>query len=148
MNKIMVFGRVSTDVTTNEVNGRQVANFNVASQNKNKTGTENGKNVYGVNFYRVSAWGQSADTAAKFLRKGHRVCVCGDFVSREYTGSDGQKHTSLEITNAEIDLVETRAESEAKLNAAAGVAGTYNAKPAAAQPAQSFTPVETDELPF
>ena len=143
MNKIMVFGRVSTDVTTNEANGRPVANFNVAAQNKNKVGTENGKAVYGTNFYRVSAWGQAAETASKFLRKGHRVCVCGDLVFREYTGSDGAKHTALEINNAEFDLVETRAESEAKLNAAAGVSSVN-----AASPAQNFPQVESDHLPF
>lgn len=143
MNKIIVYGRVSTDVTTNDVNGRNVANFNIASQNKYKTGTENGRNVYGTNFYRVSAWGQAADTASRFLHKGNRVNVSGDLVIREYTGNDGIKHTSVEINNAEIDLVETRAESEAKLNAAAGVTSVN-----AAAPAADFTPVETDQLPF
>ena len=67
MNKISVIGRVSQDVTVNTVNGRNVANFNVASQNKNKTGEENGRPVYGTNFYRVSAWGPAADTAAKLI---------------------------------------------------------------------------------
>ena len=142
MNKITVYGRVSQDVTTNETNGRMVANFNVASQNKYKVGTENGKNVYGTNFYRVSAWGQAAETASKFLRKGHRVCVTGDLVIREYTGSDQLKHTSVEINNAEVDLVETRSESEAKLNAAAGVTSVNTAAP------QNFTQVEPSNLPF
>ena len=145
MNKIFVYGRVSTDITTNNVNGRNVANFNVAAQNKNKVGVENGRNVYGTNFYRVSAWGQTADTAMNYLRKGHRVVVCGDLVSREYSGNDGLKHTVLEITNAEIDLVETRPESEAKLNATAGVTSVNTA---AAAPVQNFTQVEDPLLPF
>jgi len=150
MNRITVIGRVSQDVTTNEVNGRNVANFNIAAQNKNKIGTENGKAVYGTNFYRVSAWGQAADTASRFLRKGHRVGVTGDLVIREYSGSDGLKHTAVEISNAEVDLIETRAEAEAKLQASAGVSSVNTAAPAPAPaPAQAnFTPVETDELPF
>ena len=142
MNKISVVGRVSQDVEVKEFNGRNVANFNVAAQNKNKVKEENGKPVYGTNFYRVSAWGQAADTASKFLKKGHRVGIVGDLIIREYVGNDGAKHTAVEINNAEVDLIETRAEAEAKANATA----TQTA-PAAA-PAQNFTQVETDELPF
>ena len=36
MNKITVIGRMSTDVEVKDFNGRNVANFNVASQNKNR----------------------------------------------------------------------------------------------------------------
>jgi single-strand DNA-binding protein len=150
MNKISVIGRVSQDVEVKNINGRNVANFNVASQNKNKTGEENGRAVYGTNFYRVSAWSQAADTASRYLKKGHRVGITGDLVIRDYTGSDGLKHTVVEINNAEIDLIETRAESEAKAQAAAGVTSVNRAVPAAQAPANpGFTPVEFDEgLPF
>lgn len=144
MNKINVIGRVSQDVEVKDFNGRNCANFNVASQNKNK---DKNTNQYGTNFYRVTAWGQAADTAARFLRKGHRVGITGDLVIRDYVGSDGMKHTVVEINNAEIDLIETRAESEAKAQASA---------PAAQAPAkthqqvpQGFTPIEFDNgLPF
>ena len=144
MNKISVTGRLSSDVTTNDVNGRNVANFNVASQNKQKVGEENGRPTFGTNFYHVSAWGPAADTASRFLKKGHRVGVVGDLIIRKYTGTDGLEHTAIDINNAEIDLIETKAEAEAKATSA-GAAPV--AKPAPA-PAQNFTPVETDELPF
>lgn len=143
MNKICVVGRVSQDVEVKEFNGRNVANFNVASQNKRKEKEVNGKPVYGTNFYRVSAWGQAAETASRYLKKGHRVGICGDLIIREYTGNDQQKHTVVEINNAEIDLIETRSEAEAK-NAAAGSAP---AMATAAAPG-GFTQVETDDLPF
>lgn len=147
MNKISVIGRVSTDVGIKEFNGRNVANFNVASNTKRKVGEENGRPKYGVNFYRVSAWGQEANTASKFLRKGYRVGVSGDLEIRDYTGNDGLKHTVVEINNADIDLIETKAESEAKIMAASGVTSVNTAAPATPAP-QTFTPVETDELPF
>lgn len=117
MNKITSYGRVATDVELKDVSGRNVATFSLASQNKNKTTDETGKAAYGTNFYRVSVWGPSADSAAKYLKKGHRVTVSGDLVIRDYTGSDHQKHTAVEINNAEYDLVETKAESEAKAQA-------------------------------
>ena len=139
MNKVFVYGRVSTDVEIKDMNGRNVANFNIASQNKNIINKEERK--YGTNFYRVSVWGQSADAAAKYLRKGNRVVVAGDLVVREYTGSDQQKHTSLEINNAEFDLVETKAESGASGQAATvpAPAATSNGIPAG---------VIDDSLPF
>ena len=139
MNKVFVYGRVSTDVEIKDMNGRNVANFNVASQNKNIINKEERK--YGTNFYRVSVWGPSADAAAKYLRKGNRVVVAGDLVVREYTGSDQLKHTSLEINNAEFDLVETKAESGASGQAATvpAQAATSNGIPAG---------VIDDSLPF
>ena len=139
MNKVFVYGRVSTDVEIKDMNGRNVANFNVASQNKNIINKEERK--YGTNFYRVSVWGPSADAAAKYLRKGNRVVVAGDLVVREYTGSDQLKHTSLEINNAEFDLVETKAESGASGQAATvpAPAATSNGIPAG---------VIDDSLPF
>ena len=143
MNRITVIGRMASDVEVKDFNGRNVANFSVAAQNKNK---DKQTNQYGTNFYRVSAWGATADIATKFLRKGHRVGISGDLVIRDYVGSDNVKHTSVEINNAEIDLIETKAESEAKMMASAGATSVNTAVPAPAPAA--FTPVETDELPF
>ena len=139
MNKVFVYGRVSTDVEIKDMNGRNVANFNIASQNKNIINKEERK--YGTNFYRVSIWGPSADAAARYLRKGNRVVVAGDLVVREYTGSDQLKHTALEINNAEFDLVETKAESGAsgQTVAAPAVSVTSNGIPAG---------VVDDSLPF
>ena len=133
MNKITVIGRVSTDVEIKDFNGRQVANFNVASQNKHK---DKDSNSYGTNFYRVSVWGASADVASKYLKKGNRVGVSGDLIYREYIGNDGKNHGVLEINNADIDLIETKSE-----------AGGAPASAPAPQP--QFTQVETpDDLPF
>lgn len=136
MNKICVVGRLYSDVEVKDFNGRNCANFGIASKNKNK---DKNTGEYGTNFYRVTAWGQSADTASRFLKKGHRASVSGDLVIRDYVGNDGVKHTAVEINNAEITLIETKAESEAK-------SGAQSAAPAPAQ--GGFTPVETDELPF
>ena len=146
MNRITVIGRMASDVEVKDFNGRNVANFSVAAQNKNK---DKQTNQYGTNFYRVSAWGQAADIASKYLKKGHRVGISGDLVIRDYVGSDNVKHTSVEINNAEIDLIETKAESEAKMMASAGVTSVNTAVSAPAPaPAYGFTPVETDSLPF
>ena len=133
MNILSTYGRVASDITTNTVNGRNVANFRFASNNKRKG--SDGK--YGTNFYNVCAWGALADIASKYLKKGNRAAVSGDLVIRSYKGNDGLEHQVIEIDANNIDLVETKAE-----------AGGSTAAPASA-PAQDFTPVETPEdLPF
>ena len=134
MNKIMVYGHLGSDVTLSTPGNstNTCANFTVAAQNKQKQ--QDG--TYGTNWYRVSCWGKTAELAAKFLKKGHRVTVTGDLIIRNYKTQDGRDGTSVDINNAEFDLVEKRSETE-------GMA------PAASAPAtQQFTPVENDDLPF
>jgi len=137
MNTISVYGRVASDVTTKDVNGRTVATFRFAAGNKRKQ--QDGS--YGTNFYNVSAWGSIGETAAKFLKKGHRASLSGELVIRNYVGNDQQTHYAIEIDANTIDLVETKGEAEAK-------AGNTQATAPAAPAPQAFTPVETDELPF
>lgn len=134
MNKIMVYGHLGSDVTlSNPGNSTNIcANFTVAARNKAKQ--QNGD--YGTNWYRVSCWGKTAEIASKFLKKGDRITLSGDLIVRQYKTQDGRDGTSVDINNAEFDLVEKKGES--------GVAFT----PAAAAVPQNFTPVENDELPF
>lgn len=141
MNNISVLGRLASDVTTNEVNGRSVANFRIAAQTRRK-----GKDgQYITNFYNVAIWGAAGENAAKYLKKGHRAGVSGELVIRPYTGSDGVAHQAIEIDANSVDFVETKSEAEAK-------AGNTAAAPAQTAPAPSFTPVEQytadDSLPF
>ena len=133
MNNISVYGRVASDVQLNDANGQNVAKFRVAAQN----GRKDANGEFGTNFYSVSVWGKSGENIAKYLKKGHRIVVCGDLVIRQYKGNDGNNYTSVEIDHARVDFVETRGEAEAKASA----------KPA--DPAPKFTTVETDDdVPF
>lgn len=136
MNILTTYGRVASDITTREVNGRTVANFRFASNNRRKG--EDGK--YGTNFYNVSAWGALADTASRFLKKGNRVAISGDMTIRTYKGNDGIEHQTVDLDANAIDLVETRAEAESK-----GGATPAQAAPVARQ---ASTPFEDPDLPF
>lgn len=48
-------------------------------------------------FYDVTAFGSVADHAAESLKKGDRVLVTGKGEVREWTGADGQVHSSKGI---------------------------------------------------
>ena len=144
MNKIFVYGRLTRDVELKDVNGRNCASFGVASQNKHKNKETD---RYDSNFYTVTAWGQAADIASRYLKKGHRIALCGDLIYREYVGTDGKNHGVNEINNAEFDLVETAKEAGTSAPAAPAQPAPA-AQTTAAAPAQQFTAVDTDELPF
>ena len=72
MNKIILEGRVSQDVTQRSVNGQNgainVADFNLAVDNGR------GQNKK-TDFFRIEAWRGLADVATKYLRNGARVIV-------------------------------------------------------------------------
>lgn len=138
MNTICVYGRLASDVTVNDVNGRHVANFRVASRTRRKESD----GEYITNFYSVTAWGALADNAAKFLKKGHRTVVSGEFVIRPYVGNDGSNRYAFEIDANNIDLVETKSES-------GGTEAPANSYTRTNSAPQGFTRVEQDDdLPF
>lgn len=142
MNTICTFGRVCSDVTLREVNGRNCANFRFAANTGRKDKNAQNNSEYITNFYNVSIWGAPGENCAKYLKKGHRACVTGELVIRPYVGSDNANHIAVEIDANKVDFVETKSEAEAK-------AGNTAAASAQAAPAQSFTPVELDDsLPF
>lgn len=139
MNKTFVYGRLTADPTTREVNGNRVTSFSVASDTRTKD-TEN-NNI--TNFFRVAAWGVPGDNCAKWLHKGNRVIVTGEVVMRSYVDKNNQLRYSLDIPRADtVEFVETKGDNAAQPSQA-------QAAPAAAQPAAA--PVmagDPDDLPF
>lgn len=144
MNTISTYGRLTSDVTTRELNGRTIAMFRMASQNVRKQ--SDGK--YGTNFYNVEVGREAqAQNCAKYLQMGNRVTVSGQLVIRTYTGTDQREHQVIEINADTVDFVETKAEAEAKAKAKAKAQNAQATQPAL-NLAQTPTQVDTDELPF
>ena len=145
MNILTTYGRVASDVTLNEHNGRTVANFRFASTNVRK----DNQGEYMTNFYSVSAWGILAERA-KSLQKGHRAVISGNFSVRTYVGTDNQTHQSLEIDATAIDYGETKAEVEAKAKSLTQeTRATSSGMPTTTAAATSATSDDDlDELPF
>ena len=107
MNKIFTIGRLATDPTVSEVNGRICTSFSFASDTKRKDEAGDFLPV----FYRVSVWGKIGDSCAKFLHKGDKAAISGDFASREYTDTKGKDRYSLEITADEVEFLNEKRES-------------------------------------
>lgn len=138
MNKTIIIGNLSSDVTTRTVstsNGDvNVASFSVAV---NEGYGERRKTT----FFRVTAWRGLGDNCAKFLAKGRKVMVEGPVsMGRIYTNSAGEQACSLEIQATNVEFLSPAGTTEGAVTGSAPAAPT-------AQNA-GFEVVESDELPF
>lgn len=97
MQTIFITGNVGKDPTLRTTqNGDQVLNFSVGV-----------KQGYGdrasTNWFRVNVWGKRADSLSGIIRKGSKVAVSGEFSTSEYEGK-----TQLEVRAADIDVMTPR----------------------------------------
>lgn len=100
MRKIEIIGNLTKkpEVRTTQ-SGKDVTTFDVA--------------VYVTpeksDFYRVSAWNKLGESCAKFLDKGRKVYVRGDFTASIYNGRDGAR-LSLDVTASEVEFLSPKEE--------------------------------------
>ena len=54
-------------------------------------------------FFRVNAWGATADFCGKYLTKGSRVAVVGELTPSTYEGKDGKTRFSLDVQADKVE---------------------------------------------
>lgn len=94
INRVVLVGRLTRDpeLRTTQT-GKNVCDFSIAVQKRIKP--QDGSPD--ADFFRVSAWGQTADYVATYLTKGRLVGVDGRLQSRKYQANDGQNREVVEI---------------------------------------------------
>ena len=106
-NKLFTVGRLCTEPDLKETqSGRSRLAFRLASD----TRVADGNNGFIANFYNVTIWGRQGEAVAPYLHKGDRVAVTGDFVARPYIDTNGAQRISLDINNADLEMLTTKAE--------------------------------------
>jgi single-strand DNA-binding protein len=90
-------------------------NFSIAVNRRFRDSS--GQDQENTTWFRVTAWGRLAETMVNlnergFLVKGKQVYIEGRIEQREFTGSDGQQRTSLEVTANELQLLGGRGDSQ------------------------------------
>ena len=84
--------------------GQPVTTLSVAV-NKRRSGHQT------TTWWRVTAWGTSAETAVRYLRKGSKVLIEGSGLrASAYLGKDDQPHGSLEYTADRIVFLDSAPE--------------------------------------
>ena len=150
MNKLTIIGNLTRDPELRTTStGVNVCDFTVAVNKRLSAQQKANGQKPDADFFRVTAWRELGEIAAKYLAKGRKVAVVGSVSVSVYTGNDNVTRANLEVTADDIEFLTPR---DANSAPAGQPQGTPAAAPAPTQtePAapQGFTAVETDELPF
>jgi single-strand DNA-binding protein len=108
LKKIFIIGNLGSDpVMRFTTDGTPVASFSVAvnEHNRRAQAAEGAQPEEITTWFRVSAWRRQAEVVNDLLKKGMSVFVSGDLRTREFTGNDGQKRFSLEVTMDDMQIL-------------------------------------------
>ena len=114
MNALHIIGYLTADPTTRATStGKTVATFAVGVTRSRKDA--NGDRV--SDFFRVNAWGPTADFCGKYLKKGSMVAVTGELNMNSYEGKDGKTRYSLDVQADKVEnLTERKVETKLTSN--------------------------------
>ena len=134
MNKVMLIGRVATDIDIKQTNGgHSVAQFRIAVPRR--VVNQEGKRE--ADFIPIVAWRQLADLCHKYLAKGRQCAVFGTLQTRSYDAQDGSKRYVTEIIVDDIEFLGDKGSSAPQ------------EKPVEKPAAQGgFVEVDDEALPF
>jgi len=95
LNKTMLVGNVTRDIELKALpSGSKVANFSIATNRSWRT--EQGEKKEEVEYHNIIAFGKTAETIAKWVKKGHSIYIEGRLQTKNWE-KDGVKHYRTEI---------------------------------------------------
>jgi len=110
VNKVILIGNLGKDPEVRTMqNGGKVANFSLATSESWKD-KSTGEKKEKTEWHRVVIFGQLADIAERFLKKGSKVYVCGSLQTRKWTDQAGVEKYSTEVVlqgfNSELTMLD------------------------------------------
>ena len=89
-NRVQLIGRLGQDPEMKQTkNGRTLARFSLATTEIYKN--SQGERTEGTQWHPIVVWGERAEIAGKYLRKGKEVALEGKLVHRTYDDADGNQ---------------------------------------------------------
>ena len=150
--KAMIIGNLGRDPEMRYTpSGQAVTQFTVAV-NRNYKG-QNGEWQEETEWFRVVVWGQQAERAAEYLRKGNKVYIEGRLQTRQWEDQTGAKRYTTELVANQVTNLERRTRDESDEGAPAGAARPARPAPAPAgdgggATGEKFDDGNFDDLPF
>ena len=149
LNKVMLIGRLGRDPEIRySANNTPICNFSLATSDRIRKGDNFEEKT---EWHRIVVFGNQAENASKFLKKGSLVFVDGKIQSRSYQDKDGNERTVVEIIANSLNFLDPK---ENSFNGQQPER-TYQQNPkdgeAQPQPQSGNAPKfdsEDDELPF
>ncbi len=129
MNRVFLIGNLTRDPEITETtSGIKVCRFGLAV-NRSYT---NAAGERKTDFFNVVCWRGLAETVAKYMHKGSKICVSGSIETREYDPGDGNKRTYVDIVASDVEFLTPKGD----------------AKIAPQGASDELTPFDEDDMPF
>ena len=93
MNQVNIIGRLARDPEAKEITSGQIAEFTIAVDRRKGRGGEEQEPYW----FRVTAFGQTADYVLQYVGKGQRVAISGRLEHRKYQDRDGNNREAISI---------------------------------------------------
>lgn len=134
LNKCVLIGRLTRDPELRHTAaGVAVASFSIAVDRRFKDAGGEKK----TDFFRCTAWRQTAEFVSNHIQKGRLVAVSGAVEINEYTDRDGAKRQSVDVQCDMVEALEWPKDGE---QGEAAPPEPPKAAPAAARPAAPARP--------
>ena len=158
LNRVTLIGRMVRDPELRTTNtGKNVVEFSIAVSKRIKPTDPNQPDA---DFFRITAWNQTADYVSNYGGKGRLTAVDGRLQSRKYVDKDGNNREIVEVVADNVNLLDRREDAAGSGGAESGGYasgggqgassgnGGGNSRPAA-QPARPASAPAADEYdPF
>lgn len=109
VNKVMLIGRVGSDVTIRTAGDQKVASFTLATSEKYKG--KDGNMVENTEWHNISIWGKLAEVAEKYVTKGTQLYIEGKIKTEKYQ-KDGQDKFIVRIVANSMQLLGSKPQSQ------------------------------------
>ena len=95
-NSVQLIGNLGVNPEVKEVsNGNKMARFSLATSETYRN--QQGEKVTDTQWHNLIIWGNLADVAEKYLKKGSRIAVEGKLETNSFDGKDGVKKYFTQI---------------------------------------------------
>ena len=148
INKAILGGRLTSDPELRQTqSGVSVCSFSIAINRPKKQGEENAA----ADFFRCTAFRQTAELIARGFKKGSNILVCGRLSQDKYTDKNGQKRESVSVTVDEVTFIDPKEDTPSEFKPPVGKTenGVYNPYTKPEEAKQTFMDVPNDgDMPF
>ena len=129
INRVVLIGRLTRDPELRTTStGKNVVEFSIAVNKRIKP--QEGADA---DFFRIKAWGQTADYVNNYISKGRLVGVDGRLETRKWTDQNGANRETIEIVADNVNALDRPREE-------GGAPASSGGGRAAAPPSDEYDP--------
>ncbi len=158
-NKIIIVGNLGRDPELRYTpQGTAVCSFTLATNERRRD--KSGEHQDVTTWFRVTLWGNQAETASKYLAKGRPVYIEGRLRVEEWTDRDNNNRYTLEVNATDMQFIGSRQDAgefsgggggsqEEPAFSGAPPSDSQSSSSSAASPAAAAAPAPADDdIPF